>query len=305
MKAVITGASSFIGLQLAKRLSIEGWDTILVMRPGRVVNIPNNAELLQLSMEQYSMLGKLTNGCDCFIHFAWKGTRGSLRMNQEMQRENVYYSLQGIESMLNAGCGKVVLAGSQAEYGLQLEPTLEMAVCKPHTEYGKAKLALSRQVHELCIQKNVSHKLLRIFSVYGPGDHPDTMIMSILNQMLRNRPCKLTECTQMWDFLYVSDAVEAISRLCSLPCANGVYNIASSNIRPLKSYVEEMLQVTQSTSQLLFGALPYPETGKMSLWPDVSKLQQELEWAPKVTFATGIQTTVEWLKTNYRCHGNM
>ena len=255
-----------------------------------------NAHFLPLPMEEYSMLGKLTGGCDCFIHLAWKGTRGSLRMDQEMQQKNVSYSLQGIKSMLHAGCGRVVLAGSQAEYGLQLELTSERAACVPHTEYGKAKLALSQQAAELCSQKNVDYKLLRIFSVYGPGDHSDTMIMSILNDMLRNNPCKLTQCTQMWDFLYVSDAVEAIFRLCSAPCANGVYNIACGDVRPLKSFVEEMYEVTHSASQLLFGALPYSEMGRMSLWPDVSKLKHELCWEPVITFEQGMQDIISRLQ---------
>lgn len=298
MKAVITGANSFIGLQLAEKFSAEGWDSILVMRPGHEVNVPPNAQLLHLSMEEYSMLGELTGGCDCFIHLAWKGTRSPLRMDREIQKENVLYSLQGIGSMLSAGCGRVVLAGSQAEYGSQLELTSERAVCMPHTEYGKAKLALSQQAAELCIPKNVDYKLLRIFSVYGPGDHFDTMIMSILNDMLRNSPCKLTQCTQLWDFLYVSDAVEAVFRLCSTSCTNGVYNIASGDVRPLKEFVKEMLLVTQSGSQLRYGSVPYPRTGKVSLWPDVSKLREELDWEPEVDFAEGIRLTANWLRNN-------
>lgn len=295
MKFVITGANSFIGAAMARKISQAGWESILVVRPGREIEPLPHTKILSMDMRDYSKLGELTGPCDCFLHLVWRGTRGPLRTDREIQQENVSYSLQGIESMLRVGCGRVVLAGSQAEYGLQLELTSERAVCMPHTEYGKAKLALSQQTAELCIQKNVDYKLLRIFSVYGPGDYSDTMIMSILNDMLKNNPCKLTQCTQQWDFLYVSDAVEAIFRLCSAPCSNGVYNIASGDVRPLKSFVEEMYEVTHSASHLLFGALPYSEMGRMSLWPDVSKLKHELCWEPTVTFERGIQDIINRL----------
>jgi len=296
MKAVITGANSFIGMRLAEKFSAEGWDSILVVRPGRNMKVPSNSSLLQLSMEEYAKLGELTGGCDCFLHLAWSGTRGLSRMDSEMQKKNVLYSLRGIESICNTGCGRVILVGSQAEYGPQLEPTAETALCRPHTEYGKAKLELSQKVAELCIQNNVEYKLLRIFSLYGPGDHPDTLISSVLRDMLANRSCQLTQCTQNWDYLYVADAVEAVFRLCSLPCSDGIYNIASGDIRPLKAFVEEMLQLTQSKSRLLFGAVPYPTTGTIALWPDVSKLKQELNWLPKTSFAQGIRLTIDWLK---------
>lgn len=298
MKVVITGANGFIGTQLAKRFSEEGWESVLVARPERAMNVPANTKFVPLSMEEYSKLGELTGGCDCFVHLSWQGVRGSQRMDRGLQEANVVFSMQGIASMLRAGCEKVVLSGSQAEYGPQFEPTTERAVCRPHTEYGKAKLALARQTADLCVQKNVAYKLLRIFSTYGPGNYPDTLIMSMLRNMRSNRPCELTPCTQQWDFLYIDDAVDAIFRICGLHCTDGIYNIASGDVRPLSEFVKEMLRVTRSSSRLLFGAIPYPETGRMSLWPDVTKLRKELDWQPTIKFETGIQQTMDWINVS-------
>ncbi len=50
---------------------------------------------------------------------------------------------------------------------------------------------------------------------------------------------KLGECTQNWNFLYIDDAAAAlVSLLTEAPA--GVYNIGSSDTRPLRSYIEEM-----------------------------------------------------------------
>lgn len=213
-------------------------------------------------------------------------------MDAARQQENVEYSLRGVQSMLSAGCGRIVSAGSQAEYGPHSEQISEESVCRPNTEYGKAKLAFYEELSALCTKNGVAYKEPRFFSLYGPGDFSGTMILSILRDMLANRPCRLSECRQMWDYLYIDDAIDGVIRLCKDPCPDGVYNFGSGDARPLRKYVEEMAQLTRTNSELLYGAVPYPETGMVSIWPDVSKLKRELGWAPEVSFEEGIQSII-------------
>ena len=295
MKIVITGANSFIGKNLADRAEELGWETILVMRKGHKVNLGKNSRMVELAMEEYDHLGSLTGPCDCFVHLAWNGTRGGARMNVALQQKNVEYSLRGVHSILSAGCDRIISAGSQAEYGQYLEQISETGTCKPNTEYGKAKLAFYEELATLCIQNRTAYKEPRFFSLYGPGDFSGTMILSILRDMLANRPCRLSECRQMWDYLYVDDAIDGLIRLCKDPCPDGVYNFGSGDARPLREYVEDMARLTQTKSELLYGAVPYPPTGMVSIWPDVSKLKRELHWEPKVSFEEGIQSILRFI----------
>lgn len=99
-------------------------------------------------------------------------------------------------------------------------------------------------------------------------------------------------------FLYIDDAIEALSRLCTLDCPDGVYNFGSGDARPLKKYVLEMADITHTKSRLQFGVVPYPKTGMVSIWPDVSKLINELDWQPRVSFKQGIQTILAQLTNN-------
>lgn len=292
MKVVITGANSFIGTYLAKRAGELGWESVLVLRSEQRIPKTKNCKLIVLPMEAYDRLGDLAGPCDCFVHLAWNGTRGQARMDIA-QRQNVEYSLRGVRSMLSAGCKRIVSAGSQAEYGPHKEQITEDSICRPNTEYGRAKLAFYEAIACICTENNISYKEPRFFSLYGPGDFSGTMILSILRDMLANRPCRLSECRQMWDYLYIDDAIEGLIRLCKEPCPDGVYNFGSGDTRPLRGFVEEMARLTQTSSKLLYGALPYPATGMVSIWPDVSKLKRELHWEPKVPFAEGIQTILE------------
>lgn len=296
MKAVITGANSFIGQCLSQKLQKSGWEVIHVVRtPGKLIN---NVKQVCLPMEEYHRLGDEVGACDCFISLAWNGTRGASRMERDRQQSNVKYSVAGLKSVLKVGCGRVVTAGSQAEYGPHTEVIRETSECHPNTEYGKAKLEYYAQVKAMCSDLGIQYKEPRFFSLYGPNDYPGTMIMSILGDMIANRPCKLTAGVQMWDFLYISDAIEALSRLCTWNCSDGVYNFGSGDARPLKEYVLEMADITRTKSELQFGAVPYPKTGMVSIWPDVSKLMNELDWQPRVSFKQGIQTILAQLSKN-------
>lgn len=289
MKIVITGANSFIGKRLVKRLLALDYQLVLVLRPEH--SIPNhdeNIRIIPLDMEKYGQLGELVGACDCFVHLAWDGTRGDTRMDAIRQHRNVEFSTQAVCSMLLAGCRRIITAGSQAEYGPHSDQISEETVCRPNTEYGKAKLEFYHNVVALCEQGGISYKEPRFFSLYGPGDFPGAMIISILQDMLAGNICRLTQGVQLWDYLYIEDAVDGLVKLCTMPCSDGIYNFGSGDVRPLREYIEEMARITRSKSKLLFGDIPYPETGMVSLWPDITKLRQELDWQPTITFAEGV-----------------
>lgn len=286
-KVVITGASSFIGRHLINYAK-DLWDiTAVVRRQSNTEGLPEKVKILRLDMAEYDRLGQETGSCDCLVHLAWQGVRGADRMDAKMQNDNLNCSLKGIDSVLEKGCGRIVLAGSQAEYGPHSEKITEETECCPNTEYGKAKLKLHSELTKKC-KFGAAYKLARFFSLYGPGDFANTMIMATLPKMLSGEVCPFTSGLQMWDYLYIDDAVKALYRLCAEDCTDGVYNFGSGDVRTLREYIEEMARITQSRSELCFGAIPYAETGMVSLWPDVEKLKREIHWEPEVSFEQGI-----------------
>lgn len=295
-KMLLTGATSLIGRNLIP-LARDAWEITAVVRPGTAADrIPDGVRLLELDMADYARLGELAGPCDCLVHLAWNGTRGAQRMDVSRQTENLRCSLAGLRSMLQVGCKRVVTAGSQAEYGPHTEQISEETPCSPNTEYGKAKLAFYQKTAELCQTAGVEYREPRFFSLYGPGDYDGTMVISILRDMLANRPCRLTQGVQNWDFLYLDDATSALYRLCTCACPNGVYNFGSGDVRQLKDYVLEMARITETGSELQFGAIPYPPTGMVSLWPDISKLKRELDWTPAYSFEDGIISILRQMK---------
>jgi nucleoside-diphosphate-sugar epimerase len=110
--------------------------------------------------------------------------------------------------------------------------------------------------------------------------------------MIGNLPCELTECRQLWDFLYVDDAIDALYRLICKDKACGVYNFGSGISKELREYVMTMYRLTGSRSELRFGAVPYPKTGIVHTNPDVGRLLRETSWSPTVSFEEGIERLI-------------
>ena len=299
MKIVVTGATSFIGKAFIETASQKGWEITAVVRrnspkASSIADI-KGVKIVELNMNEYADIAK-AGEFDCLAHFAWDGTRGAQRMDSELQKRNYENSVALIKAAINSGCKRILTAGSQAEYGNCDGVITEETECKPNTEYGVYKYKLFTTAKELCEKAGVTYKEPRFFSLYGPGDFEKTLIMSMIDNMRNNRRCELTECIQMWDFLYVKDAVNAVAALCELDCEDGAYNLGSGDVRQLKAYVEELYEILGSSSELVYGAVPYPKTGMVSITPSVKKTETQLNWKARYNFAEGIGEIVKSLK---------
>ena len=295
MRIVISGATSMIGAALVNRLIGQGNEVIAVVRKDckKLDNLNMNSRLtiLNCDMCNYQHLNELINdNIDVAVAMAWNGTRGEQRNCRELQQDNLKYNINFLQSVLQLGCKKFLTAGSQAEYGLwtQKEKLKEDIEPHPNTEYGKYKLEFYKYAKTYCEEHNCTLIEPRFFSLYGPNDFYGTLIMSILKKMLNNEPCDLTECIQLWDFLYIDDAIDALCRLIEMRDASDIYNFGSGYSAPLKEYINIMMEVTQSKSELRYGAVSYPATGIVNVNPNIDRLL-ETGWVPKIQFSDGIR----------------
>lgn len=299
-KIIITAANSFIGYRLCHKMVENGWYVYAVVRNEnsdlKGIESLENLTIIYETMQNYSYLSmQIQEKCDVGVLLAWDGTRGKDRDNVQKQKDNYVYSMEGVDSFIKLGCKTIVTAGSQAEYGpwIKKKKVKETDCCNPNTEYGKYKLKLYQDALKICEEKGVRLIEPRFFSLYGPDDFAGTMIVSMLRNMLKDHVCELTQCIQMWDFLYIDDAIGALYKLICSESARGVYNFGSGVSRELKEYVILMRRLTESKSRLLFGKVPYPATGMVNTNPSVEKLEAEVDWRPEVTFEDGIKMVIE------------
>lgn len=276
MTYLITGATSFLGIELTKTLIHQGHHVTAICRPNSrgLLNLPEGVSVVYAEMSEYRDLPQQISHADVFIHLAWAGTGHDGRDNTEIQKLNIAYTKEAMRAARRMGCRLFVMAGSQAEYGVMKEPQREDIECAPFSEYGKAKLQVQQECSALANELGMKHMHLRIFSLIGENDHPWTLVMSCVDKMLRNEPIDLSPCTQNWNFLYVKDAARQIEQLCKHAIqedgfVHEVYNIASDDTRPLRDFVERMKELTNSKSDLHYGAVI--PTHVVSLQPEMSK----------------------------------
>ncbi len=292
---VITGATGFIGYNLINKLLSIPYKITAVLRKNSknlFIKTCDNVNVIEATMSEYKNLDRLiSEPCDCFFSLAWNGIRGDERNNKDSQKKSYLASLDSLKCAINMGCKTFFTAGSQAEYGLIYDKIDETALCHPVTEYGKYKLQFFNEAKSECKRANVKLFEPRFFSLYGPGDFKGTLISSLITKFLNNEECAITECIQMWDFLYISDAINALILLMEGHHDDGIYNIASGDYHPLKYFVELMHMYTKSSSILKYGEIPYDKTGMVSIQPDVTKLMS-IGWKPYVSFKEGIANII-------------
>ena len=292
-KVVITGATSFIGINLIEKWLQESCDIFAIVRPNskNINRLPKNDKIhvIQREMSEYGKLVEDIDSANIFYHLAWEGTRAPYRDNKEIQKKNYECALKAFDASVKMGCTFFLGTGSQAEYGSTIGVVDENYPCNPNTEYGKEKLHTYRTLTERAAENNIRFIWTRIFSIYGKYDYSKTLIMSTIDKMKINEPVEMTLCTQLWDYLNVEDAVEAMRLFADSECEDGVYNVASGDYRPLKEFVEVIKDVTGSQSELKFGAIEYGVNGPINLTPDVKKIKKTLNWIPKIDFEEGIK----------------
>ncbi len=294
---VVTGATSFIGMHLTEELVKTGERIIAIIRP----NSPNKEKLLhrypaltcaEADLAHMQVLTNQLDQVDVCYHLAWDGTRVPQRYDESLQKRNYENSIETFRVMENLGCRVFIGVGSQAEYGACKEKITEETAPAPNTAYGAYKL---KTCNTLLQYSGAGMRVIwgRLFSIFGVGDYPQTLLMQSMKQMLAGETINMTLGTQYWNYLYVKDLARILVLLGSNEKAEGIFNLASDDTRMLKEYIQEMKEVLHSKSQIHLGAVPYRKEGVVSIMPVITKLKRAT--GPRFSF-TGFGDAIEEMK---------
>ena len=262
------------------------------------------------SEEGFALGNLLPKDLDAIIHFAWDGVGSKGRENPEIQEQNLLMSKGFYQWGLQSGVKYFLFAGSQAEYGRGSRDNPE-----PVSAYGKAKLSFSRyglsggkgeEGYSFQEQEpQMAFLDLRIFSVYGIGDHESTLVQTLVQAVLAGQSMDLSPCSQMWNFMEVRDLSRAIAFLLEGGFGSGTYDLCGKESRPLKDYVLEIEALGKAflekkegkkawaTSLLRFGERASNAEGPVDLKPSVKDLYDR-GFQEKISFSQGIEELYQY-----------
>jgi UDP-glucose 4-epimerase len=155
---------------------------------------------------------------------------------------------------------RVVYASTVAVHDRDRRPLLplcETSPCVPRTAYGRTKLRGEMIVRSFCAVNATAWTILRLATVYGPGQKP-TGLFETLARLAARRAwlCRL-DWTGRTSVIHVDDAVEAMIELGLRPEAAGqVYAVASGESPTVAEIARWIGEVTGHPVEPL--ALPPP-----------------------------------------------
>jgi nucleoside-diphosphate-sugar epimerase len=295
-KIVVTGATGMIGSALVRQALEKNMEVLCLTRKdsGRMGNIPKSekVKVVFADLSEYASLN-ISEKYDAFFHLAWDKTFGVSRDDVDVQLKNIQCTLDAARLAKRIGCSVFVGAGSQAEYGIVLEPLKSDTPVNPQSGYGIAKYAAGKFSRLLCAQLGIRFNWLRILSVFGPLDGLHTLIMYAIKELHIGHSPKFTKCEQVWDYLYSDDAARAFLAVGDRGIDGTIYPLGSGKQRKLSGYLEALRDIVNPDGILQFGKKDYYPHQPMFLCADISELTNDTGWKPEISFEEGVRRIID------------
>lgn len=335
----ITGASGFIGSNLAKRILATEPDTKVIgldnMNDYYDVRIKETRLAELQKFENYTFIkGNLADKAlinstfeqyhpDIVVNLgAQAGVRYSITNPDAYIESNMIGFYNILEACRHYPVEHLVYASSSSVYGSnkKVPYSTDDKVDNPVSLYAATKKSNELMAHAYSKLYNIPSTGLRFFTVYGPAGRPDMAYFGFTNKLVNGETIKIFNygnCKR--DFTYVDDIVEGIVRVMKKPPEkkNGedslpippyaIYNIGNSNPENLLDFVQIL-----SEELVRAGVLPadYDFEAHKELVPmqpgdvpvtcaDTSALEQDFGFKPHTPLREGLRKFAEWYKEFY------
>lgn len=335
----ITGASGFIGSNLAKRILTTEPDTKVIgldnMNDYYDVRI-KEARLAELQkFENYTFIkGNLAD--KAFINSIFEQCHPNIVVNLGAQA-GVRYSITNPDAYIESNMigfynileacrhypvEHLVYASSSSVYGSnkKVPYSTDDKVDNPVSLYAATKKSNELMAHAYSKLYNIPSTGLRFFTVYGPAGRPDMAYFGFTNKLVNGETIKIFNygnCKR--DFTYVDDIVEGVVRVMKKPPEkkNGedglpippyaIYNIGNSNPENLLDFVrilsEELVRSGVLPSDYDFEAhkelVPMQPGDVPVTYADTSALERDFGFKPHTPLREGLRKFAEWYKEFY------
>jgi dTDP-L-rhamnose 4-epimerase len=183
---------------------------------------------------------------------------------------------------------------------LKVTATDEDSIIHPISIYGITKQVQEQLVLNVCKSIGIAGVALRFQNVYGPGQsltNPYTGILSVFSNLILNKKeiNIFEDGLESRDFVYIDDVVESIY----LSLINDNANDKSYNVGTgIATTVNEVATILQKCYNI---DIPTTISGNYRLgdirhnFADISLIQKDLNWSPKVDINKGLQNFSKWV----------
>jgi UDP-glucose 4-epimerase len=301
MRVLVTGGAGFIGSHLADALIARGdqvvaLDNFSTGSTANIRHITKNFEIIDGDIRNQDLINDTIKDVDLVFHMA-----AALGVNTilESPLESISTNIVGSEVVLNAAANhkkRILIASTSEIYGKNpkqpLKETDDRVVGSPQKirwSYSDAKAIEEAMAFSLNQEKGLKITTARLFNTVGPRQsaHYGMVVPRFVRSALKNEPINVYgDGTQSRVFCHVHDAIEALLALVGTDkTINEVYNVGGTGEITIKELADQIIKETKSQSSIEY--IPYEKAyapgfeDMQRRVPDISKIKQDLNWAPK------------------------
>jgi len=314
MRILVTGAAGFIGSHYVRSLLGGGYtrtDVSAVTVLDKLTYSGNEANLAPIAGDpryafvrgdicDVELVDELMAGQDAVVHFA---AESHVDRSIHGAAEFVLTNVLGTQTLLDAArrhkVGRFLHVGTDEVYGsIEKGSWTEDWPLSPNSPYSAAKAGSDL----IALAYHRTHKLdvvvTRCSNNYGPYQFPEKVIPLFVTNLLDRRPVPLYgDGGNIRDWLHVADHCAGIDLALRRGRAGEVYHIGGGTELTNKELTARLLEACGAGWDMVEEVEDRKgHDRRYSL--DISKISEELGYAPSITFDEGLAETVAW----YRDH---
>lgn len=317
-RVLVSGAGGFIGRWSVPALCAAGYEVHAVLGPATPIPPPlRDAVVHRLDLLDAAAVAATMASLEPshLLHFAWVTAPGVYWESGD----NARWLAAGtslLASFRRHGGVRAVLAGTCAEYdwsqvGVCHEATSPLAAVVDAaagdvarrsdraedihgaSAYVRSKLALAAVLRDLGRSTGLSTAWGRVFFQYGPHEHPDRLVASVITRLLSGQEARCSHGRQIRSFLHAADVGSAFAALLD-STVEGAVNIGSAERISIADLIGRIGTRIGRPELVRLGARPASPREPDLLIPDVGRLQEEVRWRPRFGLDDGLADTIAW-----------
>lgn len=284
-RALITGASGFVGAALTRRLLADGWEVHLLLRASSSTDgLPPQAQVHRHDGSTLQLIDIMRAAApEVVFHLA--SLFLAAHKPEDVERlinANLLFSTQLVEAMAACGVTQLVNTGTSWEH-------YEDQPYNPVCLYAATKAAFTALLHYYMQVHQLRVVTLKLFDTYGAGDNRPKVLNLLKRIANEGTSLGMSPGEQLVDLVYIDDVLEAFllaaAQLASQPQAMVEYGVSSGKPLPLKDIAALYAQVSGKPLNIEWGGRPYREREVMVPWRSYRSVPG---WQPKVDLAQGL-----------------
>ena len=290
LRAMITGATGFVGSNLARHLLRDGWDVHVIVRKDSnlklIKDIYQELTIHEHDGSTQNLIDILSKGKPSVV-FHLASLFLSDHQSQDVENlilSNVLFSTQLAEAMVVNGVKYLINTGTSWQHYDNND------YC-PVNLYAATKQAFEDILTYYTEAKDICVITLALFDTYGPNDPRNKLIKLLTDSANTQKPILMSPGHQYVDLVYIKDVVEAYSIAANLVSKQSrghkIYGVSSGKPVQLKELVKLFEDITGIKVPVEWGKRPYRPREVMTPWSCSIPLPG---WVPGVPLEEGIRS---------------